>query len=124
MKAVHRHLPVAVRKRLYDKGYSGVLCLLCDEVKFFDHAFTCSWDVIIYDEVLVETSAHWILVAGLCDSSSSAVLQTLSCEEAQGVFDNKKQAIDEVVNFVRFVANLHHVRVWLVRSIALTGLNG
>ncbi|KAG9284935.1 hypothetical protein G9A89_006313 [Geosiphon pyriformis] len=123
IKAVYRRLPVA--------GYPGILCLLCDEVKFSDHAFTCSRDVVIHDKILVKASAYWVLVASFCDLLSSAVLQTLSacsldvglysivckgfvlnewCEEAQGVFDNKKQAIGEVVNFVRFVANLYYVR--------------
>ncbi|KAG9305627.1 hypothetical protein G9A89_001688 [Geosiphon pyriformis] len=137
IKAVHRHLPVAVRKRLYDKGYPGILCLLCSEVEFSDHAFTCSRDVVIHDEVLVKTSAHWVLVVGLCDSLFSAVLWTLSAcsldvslysivyksfvldewyEEAQSVFENKKQTIGEVVSFVRFVADLYCVKAWLVRS--------
>ncbi|KAG9299375.1 hypothetical protein G9A89_014023 [Geosiphon pyriformis] len=131
MKTVHRRLPVAVWKRLYDKGYPGVLCLLCGEVEFSNHVFTCSWDVVICDEVLVKASVYWVLVTGLCDSSSSAVLQTLFacsldvglysivckgfvlnewCKETWGVFDDKKQAIGEVVNFVRFIADLHHVR--------------
>ncbi|KAG9294668.1 hypothetical protein G9A89_008147 [Geosiphon pyriformis] len=124
-------------KRLYDKSYSGILCLLCGKVEFSDHAFTCSQDVVIHDEILVEASVCWVLVADLCDSLSSAVLQMLSacsldvslysivckgfvlnewCEEAQGVFNDKKQAIGEIVNFVKFVTDLHHVRVWLVRS--------
>ncbi|KAG9297785.1 hypothetical protein G9A89_011300 [Geosiphon pyriformis] len=33
MKAVYGRLPVAVRKRLYDKNYFGVLCLHCREVE-------------------------------------------------------------------------------------------
>ncbi|KAG9293691.1 hypothetical protein G9A89_019028 [Geosiphon pyriformis] len=40
MKAVHGKLPVAVHKRLYNTGYLSVLCLMCGDVKFFDHAFT------------------------------------------------------------------------------------
>ncbi|KAG9288011.1 hypothetical protein G9A89_017606 [Geosiphon pyriformis] len=129
IKAVHRHFPVAVQKKLYDKGYPSVLCLLCGKVEFFDHAFMCSWNVVIRNEVLVEASARWVSVAGLCDSLSSAVLRMLSacslnvglysivCKNfTQGLFDDKKQAISEVVNFVRFVADLHCVRAWLVRS--------
>ncbi|KAG9301395.1 hypothetical protein G9A89_018067 [Geosiphon pyriformis] len=123
--AVYRHLPVAVQKRLYDKGYPGILCLLCGK------------DVVVHNEILVEAFVYWVLVVDLCDSSSSAVLRTLSacsldvglysivckgfmlnkwCEEAQGVFDDKKQAIGKVVNFVRFIANLHCVKTWLVKS--------
>ncbi|KAG9297001.1 hypothetical protein G9A89_008587 [Geosiphon pyriformis] len=111
--------------------------IVCGGVEFSDHAFTCSRNVVICDEILVEASAHWVLVAGFCDLSSSAVLWTLStcflnvglysivckgfvldewCKEAWGVFENKKQAIGEVISFVRFVADLHHVKAWLVRS--------
>ncbi|KAG9294264.1 hypothetical protein G9A89_021623 [Geosiphon pyriformis] len=122
---------VAVQKKLYDRNYLGVLCLLCGRVEFSDHAFMCFRNVVICDEVLVKAFAYWILVAGLCNSSSLAVLQTLSacsldvglysivyksfmldewCEEARGVFEDKKQATGEVVGFVRFVADLHHVK--------------
>ncbi|KAG9292711.1 hypothetical protein G9A89_008299 [Geosiphon pyriformis] len=83
-------------------------------------------NVVIYDEVLVEASAYWVLVAGFCDSLSSAVLQTLSacsldvglysivykgfvldewCEEAWGVFKDKKQAIDKVMEKAGLVAD-------------------
>ncbi|KAG9292754.1 hypothetical protein G9A89_001284 [Geosiphon pyriformis] len=122
MKAVHKCLLIAVQKRLYNKSYPGILCLLCGEVEFSDHVFTCSQDVVIHGEVLVETSARWILVAGLCDSLFSAVLWTLStcfldvglysivCKGfTRGVFNDKKQAIGEVVNFIRFIADLHHI---------------
>ncbi|KAG9287807.1 hypothetical protein G9A89_017402 [Geosiphon pyriformis] len=40
MKAIHKHLPVVIRKKLYNKDYSGMLCLLYSKVKFLDHAFT------------------------------------------------------------------------------------
>ncbi|KAG9307220.1 hypothetical protein G9A89_017048 [Geosiphon pyriformis] len=110
IKAVHRCLLVAVRKRLYNRGYPGILCLLCGGVEFSDHAFTCPQDVVIHNKVLVEASAHWVLVAGFCDSSSSAVLQTLSVCSLDSVFENKKQAIGKVVSFVRF-----H-RVWMEKT--------
>ncbi|KAG9291575.1 hypothetical protein G9A89_021994 [Geosiphon pyriformis] len=78
IKAVHRHLPVAVWKRLYDKRYPGVLCLLCGEVEFLDHVFTCAQNVAVYNEILAEASAYWVSVAGVCVLSSSAILQALS----------------------------------------------
>ncbi|KAG9284257.1 hypothetical protein G9A89_002067 [Geosiphon pyriformis] len=52
MKAVHRRLPVAIRKRLYDKCYPSVLCLMCGEVEFSDHAFTCSANLVVRSEVI------------------------------------------------------------------------
>ncbi|KAG9284932.1 hypothetical protein G9A89_006310 [Geosiphon pyriformis] len=137
IKAVHRYLLVAVWKRLYNKRYSGVMCLLCSEVEFSDHVFICAQDIAVCNEILAEASACWVSVAGVCILSSSVILQALSVcsldvglysvvckdfvlsewyEKAQSIFDDKKWAVGEVVNFVRFVIKLYHVKMWLVRS--------
>ncbi|KAG9306256.1 hypothetical protein G9A89_016160 [Geosiphon pyriformis] len=52
IKMVHRRLLMAVRKRLYNKDYPSVLCLMCDNVEFSDHVFTCLADVIVHFEVV------------------------------------------------------------------------
>ncbi|KAG9302473.1 hypothetical protein G9A89_006437 [Geosiphon pyriformis] len=78
MKAVHKRLLVVVRKRLYNRCYPGVLCLLCGGVEFSDHAFTCVHESNIHNEILVEASTHWSAVAGVFDCSLSAVLWVLS----------------------------------------------
>ncbi|KAG9300163.1 hypothetical protein G9A89_010573 [Geosiphon pyriformis] len=78
MKAVHRRLPMAVKKRLYNRCYSGVLCLLCGGVKFFDHAFTYVYKSDIHNEILAEASACWSALAGVFDCFSSVVLWVLS----------------------------------------------
>ncbi|KAG9289960.1 hypothetical protein G9A89_010266 [Geosiphon pyriformis] len=44
IKAIYRQLLVVVRKRLYSRSYLGVLCLLCGDIEFSDHVFTCSGD--------------------------------------------------------------------------------
>ncbi|KAG9291853.1 hypothetical protein G9A89_012138 [Geosiphon pyriformis] len=123
MKAVHRCLLIAVQKKLYNKGYPGVLCLLCGEVEFSDHVFTCLWDVVIHNKVLVKASAPVLqtlfacsLNIGLYFIMCKGFMLNKWCEEAWGVFENKKQAIGKVVSFVRFVADLHYVKAWLVRS--------
>ncbi|KAG9287185.1 hypothetical protein G9A89_001593 [Geosiphon pyriformis] len=56
MKTVHYQLSVVVRKRLYDKSYSGVLCLLCREIELSDLVFSCAIDAGVRDEILVETT--------------------------------------------------------------------
>ncbi|KAG9297557.1 hypothetical protein G9A89_007632 [Geosiphon pyriformis] len=56
MKAVYKRLLVAVRKRLYDQSYPGVLCLLCGEVEFSDHVFTCSCDSDFCRDILVNAA--------------------------------------------------------------------
>ncbi|KAG9289861.1 hypothetical protein G9A89_015441 [Geosiphon pyriformis] len=104
MKAVHRRLPVAVRKRLYDKCYPSVLCLFCGEVKFSDHAFTCVHESGVRDEILAEASARWSALAG--GSPASAMF----------VFEDRKMAAARIVDFVRFVVGLYHAKVWLARA--------
>ncbi|KAG9286324.1 hypothetical protein G9A89_014311 [Geosiphon pyriformis] len=74
IKAVHRRLPVAIRKKLYNKCYPGVLCLLCGGVEFPDHAFTCVREFSIRDEILVEASAHWSALADVFNIFLSTVL--------------------------------------------------
>ncbi|KAG9288633.1 hypothetical protein G9A89_006734 [Geosiphon pyriformis] len=131
MKAVHRRLPVAVRKRLYDKCYPSVLCLFCGKMEFSDHIFTCVHESGIRGEILAEASAHWSALAG--GSSASAVLWVLSqcsidvglytlvckgfvLEEACDVFEDRKVATARIVDYVRFVVGLHRAKVWLARA--------
>ncbi|KAG9298858.1 hypothetical protein G9A89_015879 [Geosiphon pyriformis] len=58
IKAVHEQLLVTVRKRLYNKGYPGVLCLLCGKVELLDYIFTCGQDVGVQSKILAEVSMH------------------------------------------------------------------
>ncbi|KAG9295519.1 hypothetical protein G9A89_013548, partial [Geosiphon pyriformis] len=59
VSVVHKQLPMAVKKRLYDKNYSGVLCLLCSEMELPDHVFTYSGDTVFQKKILVETANKW-----------------------------------------------------------------
>ncbi|KAG9289140.1 hypothetical protein G9A89_022449 [Geosiphon pyriformis] len=52
MKAVHFKLPVAVRKRLYNRDYPGVSCLFCGNMELPDHGFTCVKDVSVQSDIL------------------------------------------------------------------------
>ncbi|KAG9301093.1 hypothetical protein G9A89_012476 [Geosiphon pyriformis] len=135
MKAVHHHLPVAVRKRLYNKNYSGVLCLLCREMELPNHVFSCAMDADVYNGILAETAASWVSLMGSHVLLSSAVLQFLSCcssdislysamckrfvmsywcSETVEIFEDRKIAVDIVVNFVRSIAKMYCYRIWLV----------
>ncbi|KAG9288917.1 hypothetical protein G9A89_019539 [Geosiphon pyriformis] len=121
IKAVHHQLLMAIQKRLYDKSYSGVLCLLCKEVELLNYVFSCAMDAGVQDEILAKAAASWVFLMSSHVLSSSAVLQFLgccfsNCSEAVEVFEVRKMAVSVVVNFVRSVVELHHSRVWLVRS--------
>ncbi|KAG9302054.1 hypothetical protein G9A89_021098 [Geosiphon pyriformis] len=56
MKIVYRQLLVTVRKRLYNRSYLGVLCLLCDEMEFSNHVFACSGDFGLRGDILVKAT--------------------------------------------------------------------
>ncbi|KAG9288606.1 hypothetical protein G9A89_006707 [Geosiphon pyriformis] len=87
IKTVHRRLLVVVRKRLYDRLYSGMLCLLCSNVEFSDHSFTCIHEFGISGEILAKASAHWSVLADIFGSSVSVVLQVLSqCSTDVGLY--------------------------------------
>ncbi|KAG9307197.1 hypothetical protein G9A89_017025 [Geosiphon pyriformis] len=137
IKVVHRWLPVVVRKRLYNKNYPGVLCLLCSKMELLDHVFSCSGNTVFQEEILVEAANKWISLTGFFYSPGSIVLHSLSscsldvdlyaviCKgfvlkswliEATLVFESKKKAVLALVSFVRYMVELHCTRVWLVRS--------
>ncbi|KAG9296724.1 hypothetical protein G9A89_001356 [Geosiphon pyriformis] len=125
MKAVYRWLPVAVKKKLYSRGYPGVLCLLCSKVEFFDHVFTCSGNSGLYENILVEAADKWMSMSGLSSSSLSAILLLLSscssdvslyiavCQDF-GMKDWFAKAI--LVEFIRFMVKLQHTQIWTVRT--------
>ncbi|KAG9287363.1 hypothetical protein G9A89_023735 [Geosiphon pyriformis] len=105
-KAVHRRLLVVIRKRLYDKCYSSVLCLFCGGVEFSDYIFTCVHESGVRGEILAEASAHWSALAS--GFSASAVLQVLSqCFIDVGLYTLVCKG---------FVVELHCAKVWLARA--------
>ncbi|KAG9297782.1 hypothetical protein G9A89_011297 [Geosiphon pyriformis] len=136
MKAVHRRLSVAIQKKLYNKEYPGVLCLLCDKVELPNHVFSCILDASIWEEILAEASALWVSLLGPCfltpatlmflDNCSSDIgLYSVLCKDfvmsdwclkAIGAFKNKKKAAGVVIDFVRGVVKLHRTKIWLIRT--------
>ncbi|KAG9291472.1 hypothetical protein G9A89_021891 [Geosiphon pyriformis] len=127
MKALHKRLPVVVRKRLYNRCYPDVQYLLCREIELPDHVFTCSQDVHIWREILLEASMHWaFLVFDSChlDIGRYLVLckgfvMKVWCAEAVDVFDDVKKASCVVVDFVRFLVELVDIE-----KAGLVGDNG
>ncbi|KAG9285890.1 hypothetical protein G9A89_013315 [Geosiphon pyriformis] len=122
MKALYRKLLVAVHKRLYDKSYLSMQCLLCGKVELPDHVFTYSQNVYIREDILSEAFARWISLAGACNPSSSFVLRTFDlcysdvslysvickefvlknwCAEMVSIFGDVKCATSVMIDFVR-----------------------
>ncbi|KAG9306680.1 hypothetical protein G9A89_004227 [Geosiphon pyriformis] len=114
IKALHRRLPVAVHKRLYNRSYPSVICLFCGCVEVSDHKN----------------------ISSLCHSTfsvsqflSSCVLNTLFhialCKEfvfkewfheAVSVFGDFKNAGVKVVNFVRALCLAFRDEIWSVHA--------
>ncbi|KAG9306726.1 hypothetical protein G9A89_004435 [Geosiphon pyriformis] len=134
MKALHYCFPVAVRKRLYDKGYPSVVCLFCGEVEVSDHVFSCFSDADNHTGLLDTYAAAWEMHSGL-SCSFSCVLQLLStcildvtvsmalCKgfvfndwyyESVSVYKDPKVAVVNIVNFVCKFCLAFCDNIWLV----------
>ncbi|KAG9306299.1 hypothetical protein G9A89_018182 [Geosiphon pyriformis] len=70
MKTLHFRLSVAVRKRLYDRRYSSVVCLFCSDVEISDHVFLCLHDAADCACLLDAHALTWEALSGLSHSSS------------------------------------------------------
>ncbi|KAG9288228.1 hypothetical protein G9A89_021259 [Geosiphon pyriformis] len=135
MKALHHQLPVVVRKHLYNRRYSSVLCLYCGEVETSDHVFSCKADVSICLQILDTCSKSWMVLSGL-SLSSFCMLQLLSSyafdvsvfmalskgfvfiewlHEAVSVFKCYKAASLKIVEFVHSLSFAFRNNIWLVR---------
>ncbi|KAG9290555.1 hypothetical protein G9A89_020925 [Geosiphon pyriformis] len=88
MKVVHRKLPVAIHKKLYDKCYPGVLCLMCGDVELSNHVFTCQSEAAVHADILLGGTILWKSLLVNCSLASSSMLHTLlaSCHNS-GVVD-------------------------------------
>ncbi|KAG9297349.1 hypothetical protein G9A89_005633 [Geosiphon pyriformis] len=134
MKALHHWLPVAVRKRLYNKCYLSVLCLYCGNVESSDHVFFCKVDDSAHSRILDFHVASWKALTGL-SLFSSVVIQLLSscafdfpvfmalCKgfvfndwfcEAVSVFRDPEIAELEMVKFVHSLSLAFRDGVWMV----------
>ncbi|KAG9283982.1 hypothetical protein G9A89_005489 [Geosiphon pyriformis] len=120
MKAVHQWLPVAVRKRLYNRRYPGMLCLLCSKVELLDHVFTCALNAGIWGEVL--TFSQCSLDVGLYSVLYKRFMLRDWCEKAVNIFDEKKEAFCMVVGFVKQLANLVSGLSCCIRSVLSEGM--
>ncbi|KAG9299723.1 hypothetical protein G9A89_013083 [Geosiphon pyriformis] len=136
LKALHHHLPVAVRKHLYSKVYPSVLCLHCGEMESFDHFFVCTFDSDAHKSILRSYLAKWYCVSEL-GLHSSHVLQVLSLctsddmlytimdkgfvfkdwvQEASSILDDVKVMGRFIVDFVHKLGAVHHTDIWVVRA--------
>ncbi|KAG9297193.1 hypothetical protein G9A89_019474 [Geosiphon pyriformis] len=143
---LHKRLPVAVRKRLYDASYPSVSCVFCGEMETSDHVFGCVMDRNCREEILAEFHRQWASLVGV-DISSSGILRDLEfclvdvdrytslvkgfvpkgwSREAKLVFGDSGRAGAYVVSFVRNLVSAHRSRVWCRRSehVAVLVRNG
>ncbi|KAG9284576.1 hypothetical protein G9A89_004618 [Geosiphon pyriformis] len=121
MKALHHQLPVAVRKRLYNKYYTSVLCLYCGDVESSDHVFFCktltglSLFSSVVMQLLSSCASDFPVFVALC---KGFVFNDWFCE-AVSVFRDPKIAELEVVKFM--VRAKHHAYMEKAKLIPLDG---
>ncbi|KAG9296036.1 hypothetical protein G9A89_011888 [Geosiphon pyriformis] len=133
MKTVYGKLPIVIRKRLYNKHYSGVLCLHYSKVEFSDHVFTCCKESDFHKVILFKCISCWKSLAGFYFLVSSVVVESLlSClsdvslyalfckdfvlaewfEEIMQIFNNHKEATQILVDFVYDLDVLYCSELW------------
>ncbi|KAG9284125.1 hypothetical protein G9A89_022899 [Geosiphon pyriformis] len=120
IKAVHSRLPVAVCKRLYNIGYPSVLCLMCGNIKFFDHKSLVGVHLLASFSVLniLANALDVSIYAVLCKSFvfRDWIGKTVS------IFGNGKKAWLIVVKFVCYLVDDHCDYLWLLRSKFRVGI--
>ncbi|KAG9295904.1 hypothetical protein G9A89_006643 [Geosiphon pyriformis] len=70
IKILHFWLSVVMRKWLYDKSYSSVVCLFCNNVEVLDHAFSCLFDADDCARLLDFHASAWKVQSSLGRSFS------------------------------------------------------
>ncbi|KAG9305778.1 hypothetical protein G9A89_001066 [Geosiphon pyriformis] len=117
MKTLHHQLPIAVRKGLYSKCYSNVLCLYCGDVESSDHVFFCktlsglSLSSSVMIQLLLSCAFNFLVSMALC---KGFVFNNWFCK-AVSIFHNPKISGLEVVKFVHSLGLAFRDDIWLVR---------
>ncbi|KAG9299131.1 hypothetical protein G9A89_020444 [Geosiphon pyriformis] len=134
MKALYHRLPMAVRKHIYDKCYSSVLCLYCGEVEVSDYVFSCIIDDAAHHQVLESYMFSWKVLFGLFLPALCVLQLLLTCatdllvfstlckgfvfkgwlQEAVSVFHVPKVAGVKIADFVCSVCVVFRNNIWLV----------
>ncbi|KAG9299149.1 hypothetical protein G9A89_020462 [Geosiphon pyriformis] len=116
MKAFHHHLPVAVRKHLYNRGYPSVVCLFCSKVEVSDHVFSYFSDADNCASLLDTYATTW-------EVHSDVTVSTVLCKDFVfsnwyhkfvSVYKDPKVAVVNVVNFVCEFCFAFRDNIWLV----------
>ncbi|KAG9290777.1 hypothetical protein G9A89_011740 [Geosiphon pyriformis] len=136
MKALYCQLPMAVRKRVYNRCYPSVLCLYCGEVEVSDHVFSCVIDDSVRHWVLESCVSSWKAISGLFISSSNVLQLLLTCvldflvssalyksfvfrgwfREAVSVFHDPKVTGVKITDFVCSFCVAFRDNIWLVHA--------
>ncbi|KAG9288613.1 hypothetical protein G9A89_006714 [Geosiphon pyriformis] len=110
IKTLHHRLPVAVRKRIYDKCYPSVLCLYCGEVEVSDHMFSCIIDDAAHRQLLSTCASDFLVFSALC----KGFVFKEWLQKAVSIFRNPKIAGIKIADFVHFICITFRDDIWLV----------
>ncbi|KAG9291305.1 hypothetical protein G9A89_021807 [Geosiphon pyriformis] len=94
IKALHHHLPVAIRKRLYNRLYPSILCLYCGKVK---DSHVDSWRTL--SDFIYAFSCVLQLLSS-CTSGFSVSMALFKGFKAVFIFHNSKMAGLKIFKFV------------------------
>ncbi|KAG9298031.1 hypothetical protein G9A89_018859 [Geosiphon pyriformis] len=110
--ALYHQLFITVHKQLYDKCYSNVVCLFCDNVEVLDHAFSCPFDAAGHVQLLNTHASVWDVYFGLFCSSSCVLQLLFICVSDVAV----NTIVDQhIVDFVCKFCLVFWKDIWLVR---------
>ncbi|KAG9300109.1 hypothetical protein G9A89_000849 [Geosiphon pyriformis] len=109
MKALHRRLPVAVRKCLYNQNYPSVSCICCGEGILCEHSS-------LWRSLTKATLSSSVVLQSLVSSVSNSDLYTALCKglvlddwltEAKTFFVDSKLVMSSLVEFIRTEMEQH-----------------
>ncbi|KAG9290584.1 hypothetical protein G9A89_020954 [Geosiphon pyriformis] len=136
MKTLYHQLSMAVRKHIYNKCYSSVLCLYCGKIEMSDHVFSCVVDDSARHQVLESCIFSWEMLSGL-SLFSLGILQLLStCAldflvflalykgfvfngwlwEVISIFPDSKVVGVKIADFVQSICLAFRNNIWLVHA--------
>ncbi|KAG9285010.1 hypothetical protein G9A89_009820 [Geosiphon pyriformis] len=125
-------------RKLYSRSYPDVLCLLCDEIEFSNHVFTCSGNSGLHGDILVEATEKWMSMSSLSSLFLFAILLSFSsCSlnmslytavykdfvmrdwyaEAVSVFEGKKKAIQTLTVRTKHKAEIEKIGLFHILGV-------
>ncbi|KAG9287458.1 hypothetical protein G9A89_023830 [Geosiphon pyriformis] len=136
IKTLHHWLPMAKRKKLYNLGYSSVLCILYGLLEDSDHSFVFVSDANTCKDLILDAIKDWTILLDACATCSIVVCllhETMSSDhlyitlskgfmlkewvdEARGLLGDNSNSGALIIDLVHYFAKSHRSGVWMPRA--------